>query len=93
MGWDPKGGCNGMGHWGGDAMGWDPPPLLLPYSPHPLCLLQKVNCVQFNEEATIIVSGENRPLLPPCPSPSILTPPDPPHLGGFQSDPPPPPLF
>uniref|UniRef100_A0A669QX77 WD repeat domain-containing protein 83 n=1 Tax=Phasianus colchicus TaxID=9054 RepID=A0A669QX77_PHACC len=24
---------------------------------HPMCLLQKVNCVQFNEEATIIVSG------------------------------------
>lgn len=57
-----------MGPQGGEvggSMRWDPPPLLLLYSPHPLCLLQKVNCVQFNEEATIIVSGENRSLLSP----------------------------
>ena len=59
-----------MGPQGGGWLQWDgTPPLLLPYSPHPLCLLQKVNCVQFNEEATIIVSGENRPLLSPCPPP------------------------
>ncbi|XP_019466790.1 WD repeat domain-containing protein 83-like, partial [Meleagris gallopavo] len=33
------------------------PTLHLTPSTHPACLLQKVNCVQFNEEATIIVSG------------------------------------
>ena len=64
----------GRGCGGGGCSGTGPPPQHPTHSTHPIHRLQKVNCVQFNEEATIIVSGEEKPLLSPHPDP----PPDPP---------------